>query len=136
MLCQINLRTNKVTHRIIAQTNWKIKFQLQEVTDGGMQIGVNYETPSTTFSGDHSSNSLTFIKTKLEPMYKSAGDNFEWYVNSIRNCLQGQEKFTLPASGVYFFKNPLMNAKGDLICGLEYNGYVLHLIIQKYSGHS
>lgn len=73
-----------------------------------------------SFSGNH--EKLGSIKSDLESMYKIAGDNFEWYVNSIRECLKGQEKFTLPASGVIYFKNPIMNSRGDLICGLAYNG--------------
>ncbi|KAG9758075.1 hypothetical protein KCU73_g4085, partial [Aureobasidium melanogenum] len=106
--------------KVVAQTKWAINFQMQEVMDGGMQFGITQVRPTTTFSGDFSN--LPNIKAGLEKRYKIAGDNFEFYTNSIRNCLAGQEKFTLPASGVYFFKNPVMNAHGDLVCGLEYNG--------------
>ncbi|KAH0372775.1 hypothetical protein KCU65_g920, partial [Aureobasidium melanogenum] len=103
--------------KIIAQTKWSITFQMQEVMDGGIQFGITHMRPTTTVSGDFKN-----LKAELEKRYKVAGDNFEYYTNSIRNCLAGQEKFTLPASGVYFFKNPVMNAQGDLVCGLEYNG--------------
>ncbi|VTT56300.1 unnamed protein product [Fusarium fujikuroi] len=60
-------------------------------------------------------------KQGFEKGYKAASRNFKWYINSIRNCLQGQEKFTLLASGVFFFKDPVINAQGDLVCSLQYN---------------
>lgn len=115
--------TKAFSNRIIAQTKWKITFTMREVTDGGLQIDVDYEPPTPSFLGNYEdSNSLKWIKARLEEMYAAAGDNFEWYVHSIRDCLKGREKFTLPASGVYYFKNPIMNSRGDFLCGLEYNG--------------
>ncbi|RBR22925.1 uncharacterized protein FIESC28_04223 [Fusarium coffeatum] len=109
--------------KLIAETKWAIKFQMAETTDGGMQFEIDVTRPTTEFKGNYNdSNSLKALKSNLESRYKTAGDNFEWYINSIRNCLQGQERFTLPASGVYFFSSPVMNAQGDLVCGLEYNG--------------
>lgn len=81
-------------YRMIGECKWKITLTLTEVTDGGMQINVDYEKPQTTYPavGDM----LDYIKNKLDTMYNTAYSNFEWYINLLRNGLQGQEKFTLP----------------------------------------
>ncbi|KAF7502138.1 hypothetical protein GJ744_006985 [Endocarpon pusillum] len=107
--------------KIICQCTWKIKLTMQEVSDGGMQFVIDYEKPTTSYPSNNGSG-LDWIKKNLDDQYDTAFSNFEWYMNSIRDCLKGQEKFTLPASGVFYFKNPVINAKGDLVCGLEYNG--------------
>ncbi|SCV36832.1 uncharacterized protein FFB14_06275 [Fusarium fujikuroi] len=109
-----------IKKNIIAETKWTVTFQMQEVTDGGLQFQVDIDQPTTSFQGNY--EFLANFRQGFEKGYKAAGRNFEWYINSIRNCLQGQEKFTLPASGVFFFKDPVMNAQGDLVCSLQYNG--------------
>lgn len=38
--------------------------------------------------------------------------------------LEGQQGLCLPAGGVFFFKNPILNYKGDLIVSLAYNDSV------------
>lgn len=93
---------------------------MQEVTDGGLQFQVDIDHPTTSFQGNY--EYLSDFRRGFEEGYEAAGRNFEWYINSIRNCLQGQERFTLPVSGVFFFKDPVMNAQGDLVCSLQYNG--------------
>jgi hypothetical protein len=37
-------------------------------------------------------------------------------------ALAGQQKFFFPASGTFFFKNPVLNYQGDLVASIGYNG--------------
>ncbi|KAK1774876.1 hypothetical protein QBC45DRAFT_423868 [Copromyces sp. CBS 386.78] len=111
--------------KIAVKSTWKITFTMQEVTDGGLHINIDYVRPDPVFisnSHDDEFGKLGALQDQLIEMSRSAGENFEHFVESIRNCLEHQEKFVLPASGVFYFKNPLMNHKGDLVANLEYNG--------------
>lgn len=76
--------------------SWKIVFTLSEVTDGGLKIKVDAEQPSVNCPS--SAGELNDIATSLGAGYLTGFKNFEYYCNSIRNSLEGQEKFTLPVS--------------------------------------
>lgn len=82
-----------------AKTEWNIAFKLAEVTDGGMKIEITYNKPTTTYP--EVSKPLAWMKDDMINRYNTAGSNFEWYIESIRNCLQGQEKFTLPVGLIH-----------------------------------
>ena len=111
-----------------------------EVSDGGLQFKIESVLPSPTFSGENSGD-LSFYETYMKDSYSQAGQNFTAITNSLKNSLKGQEQFFLPvrpleaqlirvhtltsliqASGIYFFKNPIFNHEGSLLCELEYNG--------------
>jgi len=84
--------------KITCESKWKITLQLAEVDDGGMKFNIDVESPSTKVTKEGDSNMYDWFQTSLENMYTTAATNFEWYLNSLRNCLQGAEKFTLPVS--------------------------------------
>jgi hypothetical protein len=83
---------------LYAKAKWSITFTLSEVTDGGMKIIIDSEKPVVDISADGMWARSSWYKDKMKSMYDTAYRNFEYYLGSIRNSLQGQEKFTLPVS--------------------------------------
>lgn len=76
---------------VVCKANWSITLTLSEVTDGGLKISFNDPDPVVDVTGDDED-----FKKYLKGKYATAASNYEYCLNSLRNILQGQEKFTLP----------------------------------------
>lgn len=90
----------KQNKKVTAKVQWKVVFTLSEVSDGGMQIRMDPYTPTPEVNvegdGDLFNDLFTQYKEKLFEGYTAAFENIKYYLNGVRNSLQGQEKFTLP----------------------------------------
>lgn len=53
--------------------------------------------PNINFSGENFSG-LSKYQTYMQASYTRAGENFKIIVESLKNALQGQERFFLPVS--------------------------------------
>lgn len=94
---------------------------MSEVADGGLEFIINNGAPDLTFTGANKEE-LSSFEQYMRNAYQTASRNFGAIVESLKDSLKNQERFVLPASGVYFFKNPIFNHLGDLLCELEWNG--------------
>jgi hypothetical protein len=94
---------------------------MSEVADGGLEFVIDNSDPDLAFSGDNKGQ-LSSFEEYMRNAYTTASKNFGSIVESLKDSLKNQERFVLPASGVYFFKNPIFNNSGDLLCELEWNG--------------
>jgi hypothetical protein len=94
---------------------------MREVGDGGLEFAIENSAPDLNFSGNNKGE-LSHFEDYMRNAYTTASRNFGHIVESLKDSLQNQERFVLPASGVYFFKNPIFNKLGDLLCELEWNG--------------
>lgn len=70
---------------------------MAEVTDGGLQLDIHAPPPNINFSGENFSR-LSKYQTYMQASYTRAGENFKIIVESLKNALQGQERFFLPVS--------------------------------------
>ena len=89
--------SNKFSH-LYAKAKWSITFTLSEVTDGGMKIIIDSDKPVVDITADGMWARNEGYKISMKNMYDTAYSNFEYYLGTIRNSLEGQEKFTLPVS--------------------------------------
>jgi hypothetical protein len=94
---------------------------MSEVADGGLEFIIENGAPDLVFSGNNKGE-LSHFENYMRNAYTTASRNFGSIVASLKDSLKNQERFVLPASGVYFFKNPIFNKSGDLLCELEWNG--------------
>ena len=95
---------------------------LQSVSDGGLQIKVKADEPKSNKAFTMEQGTLTSYGNYLETSYENAISNLTHLQAELANDISGQQKFYFPASGTFFFKNPIMNHDGALICGIGYNG--------------
>ena len=104
------------------------------VSDGGLQIsrvadpkgvdaitvvgvssssGIDWETPWDNYEDA--------IRNSMNNYFQSQLSNAE---NNLIYGLANQNKLFLPGSGTFLMNGAEMNARGDLIAGIHYNGYV------------
>lgn len=87
-----------------AKTKWSITLTLSEVTDGGMKIKIETEEPTVAVTANNMwKQHNDAYSSYMETGYATAQSNFEYYLGTIRNALEGQEKFTLPVSQTVLF---------------------------------
>lgn len=93
---------------------------LEAVDDGGLQILTTYTDPELKYG----QNDLGDISTHPAELKKAAEAGIS-QIKTLRaaliNDLKGKQGLVLPAAGVFFFKNPLLNYRGDLICSVGYS---------------
>lgn len=99
---------------------WKMTLDLESVKDGGLQIKSSFEPPTlvpvkTTLDGLESYQNYTLKAVQ------TATNNMDDLRKALAEDLQGQQGLCLPAGGVFYFKNPILGHKGDLICSVSYN---------------
>jgi hypothetical protein len=97
-------------------------FNLESVKDGGLQVTskVAMATPTKELTIDQGlGNNLVKYFDQAFPI---ATRRFTSFQQDLVAALAGQEKFYFPASGSFFFKNPVLNYQGDLIASVGYNG--------------
>lgn len=104
---------------------------MAEASDGGLVIKITNEPLKIDFSG-HNKDVLSFYETYFKDSYERARANFGPIMESIKNALEGQERFFLPASGIFYFKNPIFNHEASLLCELEYKGYASLLPLKNH----
>ncbi|KAK3294865.1 uncharacterized protein B0H64DRAFT_196991 [Chaetomium fimeti] len=104
------------------KVTWKITLTLQSVSDGGLQIAVKADKPVSTKDYTMNEGKLNQYGDWLEDAYIPALSNLSHMEAALVNDLSGQQKFYFPASGTFFFKDPVINAEGALICSIGYNG--------------
>jgi hypothetical protein len=68
---------------------------MAEVSDGGLQLQIDAPAPEVIFSGANC-NDLSSYRTYMQDSYNQAGHNFAAITNSLKNSLEGQERFFLP----------------------------------------
>lgn len=111
-------KDDEVTYKI----NWKLTMTLQGVADGGLQINCVADKPVYDISTKYEDGLLRTYETYLAASYAAAIKNLSDLEKKLAEDLSGQQKFYYPASGTFFFKDPVINAQGDLICSIGYNG--------------
>jgi hypothetical protein len=83
---------------IICKSKWSITLTMTETLDGGMQFVVDYERPSPDISRWKETEIYDTDIDWLKQIYSTAASNFDYFINSVSDSLQGSEKFTLPVS--------------------------------------
>jgi hypothetical protein len=70
---------------------------MAEVTDGGLELKIDAPSPTVSFDGQNIDEIYTY-KEYMEESYSDAADNFTAIAESLKNALEGQERFFLPVS--------------------------------------
>lgn len=114
-------QTDFYTCRINITCTWTINLTLTAVSDGGLAIDMVTNGPNLK---DDSSkiNHLSRFRDYVQACFTAAMTRFSGLEQDLQRFLQGQQRFTLPAAGNYFYKNPRFNAGGDLLCDVAFNG--------------
>lgn len=102
-----------------------MELDLEAVSDGGLQIKTTLKGPecyahkNETLNRDHGA----FLYAL--PQYFKASANRA--IHNARNVsadlardLEGKQGLCLPAQGVFYFKDPILSARGDLVCSIGY----------------
>lgn len=55
-------------------------------------------------------------------MFSAAASRFSSLEAALAADLAGTQKLILPASGSFFYKDPIINAEGDLLASVGWNG--------------
>ena len=107
--------------RVNVTCTWTITLTLAAVSDGGLAINMVTKGPNLN---DNSSgiSRLQDRRDYVKACFNVAMTRFSSLEQDLQRFLQGQQRFTLPASGNYFYKNPRFNAGGDLLCDIAFNG--------------
>ena len=100
---------------------WTITLTITAVSDGGLAIDMVTDGPNLN---DTSSdiNHLSQFRGYVRQCFTSAMTRFSGLERDLQKFLQGQQRFSLPAAGNYFYKNPRFNVVGDLLCDVAFNG--------------
>jgi hypothetical protein len=108
--------------RIKYTYNWSVVFNLESVKDGGLQVTakVGTTTPTKELSLDQGIGNL--LVKYFDAAFPIATRRFTSFQQDLVAALAGQQRFYFPASGTFFFKNPVLNYQGDLIASVGYNG--------------
>jgi hypothetical protein len=83
--------------RLQCVAKWSATMTLAEVSDGGLQININAPDPTVELSGENKDD-LSYYGDYFKDSYSTAGANFRAIVESLKNALEGQERFFLPVS--------------------------------------
>lgn len=78
---------------------------MTEVSDGGLAFKIEGPDLKTEFSGVNKGN-LSGWETYIKGQYDKAATNFVAIANSLKNALEGQERFFLPVSQQRIFVEP------------------------------
>lgn len=107
---------------------WSFTITLKSVQNGGLEVDVSAPnvTPSSSVDGDllgglenKTFGGLTGMDTDMVASIKDGMQTDQWE-SDLEKALNGVNHFVFPAGGVFFMKNPLFNAEGDLLTELTY----------------
>ena len=105
---------------LIFDVEWSLSLDLEAVDDGGLQILATFDEPQIKM--EDNSLSLQFdAAAKLQKQVQAAVENTKQLKNALANDLADKQGLILPAAGVFFFKNPILSWRGDLICSVAYS---------------
>jgi hypothetical protein len=100
--------------------NWKLDLDLEAVKNGGLQILSTFDGPNLT-PKKTSTDGLYGYKDYIEKAIQAAFSNMNDLRKALAEDLAGQQGLCLPAGGVFFFKNPVLSHRSDLVCSISYN---------------
>ncbi|KAL1598953.1 hypothetical protein SLS60_008098 [Paraconiothyrium brasiliense] len=96
---------------------WKGTLDLEAVDDGGLQILATFDEPN-----------INYICQDLAGLFGKADQLKNAVANTIKDTkntkndlvrdLANKQGLILPAAGIFFFKNPMLSWRGDLICSV------------------
>ncbi|KIW84331.1 hypothetical protein Z517_03581 [Fonsecaea pedrosoi CBS 271.37] len=103
---------------------WNFNLTLQSVNDGGLQIimtdrghHVDYDASDRRDLKDKFGGIIDW----LEGWFNTFNfDNLGSLENVLANDIGRASKLVFPCSGVFFYKNPVMTDRGDLMCSVGY----------------
>ncbi|KAL1967188.1 hypothetical protein VTN77DRAFT_3479 [Rasamsonia byssochlamydoides] len=93
--------------RITITSNWQFNMALTEIHDGGVVFALVDNADASQFSNA--------IDGSLE-------NSTETIRHTLVDALQDKHKLFLPAKGTFLMKDPMFNARGDLMVQLAYDG--------------
>ncbi|KAL2679040.1 hypothetical protein Neosp_009796 [[Neocosmospora] mangrovei] len=100
--------------------NWGLKLDLEAVNDGGLQILTTFSEPQVTFHRQDLADDFGTTKALLEGI-NNAITNTASLKAALAQDLSNKQGLVLPAAGTFFFKNPILSHRGDLICSIAYS---------------
>lgn len=114
-------QTDSFIYSVDITCNWTINLTLTAVSDGGLAIDMVTNGPNLKDSSKDVKYLSRFQQYVLV-CFNAAMTRFSGLEQDLQKFLQGQQRFTLPAAGNYFYKNPRFSAAGDLLCDIAFNG--------------
>lgn len=93
-LCQMILTVSSRRH--IAKVSWQITFTMKSASDGGLVLGGDVVKPTIEWAWDYGVDDD--MRNQIIDKYKTAGENFDKFVEKVKNCLEGTEHFAFPVS--------------------------------------
>lgn len=147
--CQKNPSNFKVAVRSffpikssVTTMNWNFFMRLQSVLNGGLEITMDStREPDTvkidTWGGTSWGSGIDpkLVKEKESQMYQAFDNNSLTVARQVlQSSLRSSARFVLPGRGSFFYKNPIFNKNGDVLCDITYNGLVFLLYILKVWG--
>jgi hypothetical protein len=93
---------------------------LEAVGDGGLQILCTWGDVKTITVQD-GMEGLKDYDAYAQAAIEAATTRLTGLQKSLAEDLADQRGLVLPASGIFYFKNPILGHNGDLICNLSYN---------------
>lgn len=97
-----------------------MQLDLEAVNDGGLQIKSEF-TPAKMIELKNNLSGLNEYKAYTDKAIRTAISNMDDLRQALATELKEQPGLCLPASGVFYFKNPVLSHKGDLVCSVSYN---------------
>lgn len=116
-----HLSANTETHSITHTCNWTLYLDLQSVSDGGLQINLTIPPITTSNTDSLDLHLLSAFPTYLEELFNAAPTRFSALESALAADLSGVQKLIIPASGSFFYKDPIINAEGDLLASVGWN---------------
>ncbi|KAJ1547480.1 hypothetical protein HK096_002709 [Nowakowskiella sp. JEL0078] len=112
-----------------ANIDWNFTLTLSSVNDGSLTV--NASEPQVTASSSHELAPTNLFGITFSSGFDKATielqNNLESKIDidnitkTIKNTLNGQNKFVFPGGGTFSMKNPLFNDESDLLVELTYN---------------
>jgi hypothetical protein len=93
---------------------------LEAVGDGGLQILCTWGDVQTVPTKD-GIEGLKDYDAYAQAAIEAATTRLTGLQKSLAEDLADQRGLVLPASGIFYFKNPILGHNGDLICNLSYD---------------
>lgn len=106
--------------RLEFDIKWDLTLDLEAVDDGGLQILATFTEPSFSYTrSDLVDQFATAVKLKDD--ISIAVKDTKQLKTALAQDLANKQGLVLPAAGVFFFKNPILSWRGDLICSVAYS---------------
>ncbi|EHY56282.1 hypothetical protein ABEF92_007400 [Exophiala dermatitidis] len=103
---------------------WSFNLNLQSVNDGGLQITMTDRKHKIDYSSDDKRDLKDKFGGIMDAIEKWWNDFNFGNLGDLENVLAQDigraSKLVFPCSGAFFYKNPVMTDKGDLMCTVGY----------------